>query len=436
MEEQRKRRVSKHVTVVRAERANVPVKIVQDEYEEDRLEVGGEIIGWPKPGYPYQTTVERTIVELSDGKKFRLYASEVPYLEKRFETVTKVERKTHRVYVIRSDDGLPRVIVNDIELGLPEREVSYPRVVETVELTFAWHEVTVASHDIPYVAIPHNVRYSRRDGWMIKLFGRRTRTEYWKRTSIAREGVRRTRFASLAKPYWIEGSEGIDFDTASDTKVGDEFVIDVKERTLRSDTGLTPGDWKAGDTYLLEYDYAFWKQEDGSVTNGKIIFPKERPFGAEWRGKYREIGFASQVSAGNWPILLDALVGCYFESVNTDAGVRARVHREKDIRKAAKRIERVVAGQCFDKGTFDISEDVEIGVGSKLLFIGRKNGKKFFAVDSPNHGTALYVFDAEHEAAARDWANGRIDWLEAKQYAKARIIHVGEWKSRMEVAVA
>ncbi len=409
MEENRKSRVTKRVTVVRSVVSAIPVRIVKDEFEEDRLQVGDEIVGWPRNGYSYPESVEYASLELSDGRSWNLPAETIPYDTYSFVSVTAVCRRTRRIDVLLGDDGISYVYVGDDLVGVAVPGFLYPYQVTTVRITCGNNSVEVADNDMQVIV----------------------------HASIAAFSRRATVTHAKVSMWWLLGS-GIDFDAAIGTEVGDEYPTSVRAGALSPNgPGMTFASakaWSTGDTFLLEEEFAFWKQEDGSVTNGKITFPKERPFDQGWR-KHRDIGFSVGVTLGNWQTMLDAIVGCYFDGVNTDTRIRARVERQKVLDHSRERIRKAVAGACFDPKTFDESKDVEVGIGERLLFIGVCGGKRVYAVDSPNHGHALYLFGAGSIKAARDWANGRIDWLEAKRLAMRRIVHVGEWKDRALAAI-
>lgn len=434
----RKSRIKTHVTVVRRDLSAVPVRIVKDEFGEDRLQVGDRVVGWPKMNYAYPDFVEYASIEFSDGRSWNLPAETIPFDSYAFAQVRAVSRRTQHIDVLPADDGISYVYVDDVVVGVADRGFVYPRQVTVVKIACGSSSVTVADRDVPVLRIPSNARHSRASGWEIEKFCRYSQKREWRRIPFDAIVVHDQLFVSKTRAVWLHGP-GIDFDAAIGTEVGDEFPSSHSVGRLGPDGfGMTFDQAKAmsvGDTVLLEREFAFWMEEDGSVTNGKITFPKERPFGQEWRS-HLDIQFAVGVTLDNWPTLLEAIVGCYFESVNTDTRTKARVDRQKEIVRNRERIRRVVAGHCFDPGTFDVSEDVEVGIGDRLLFIGRRGGKRVFAVDSPNHGTALYLFDADGIKAARDWANGRIDWREAQRLATKRIVHVGEWKDRAIAAIS
>jgi len=401
LEISRKSRVVRHVTVVRCETKSVPVRIVRDEFEEDRLQVGNDLVGWPAESCVYPGSIEITEIELSDGRVLRSSAASLLYIEKRFVEVLSVSRKTTVLEEGYTDAR--KIFIFGRFVGYRIHGSAYPSEVESVTIGTVHGLCKVARQDVSCVY----------HGETVELF--RTRQQ----------------------KSWMKAG-AVDWEMFSGMEVGDQILAEEALNAYpRTDHGIGRDAMMAmrtGDLFSSETEYAFWKRRDGSVTNGKIVFPKERPSGLEWR-QHKDIGFACKVSAGNWPTLLDAIVGCYFESVNTDEGVRARIVREKAIVRNRERIRNVVAGQCFDPGTFDESEDVEVGIGERLLFIGKREGKRVYVVDSPNHGHALYVFGEEDIEAARDWANGRSDWQKARDLAKSRIVHVGEWQERALAAI-
>lgn len=401
MKDSRKSRVVMRVDVVRSDRRSVPVRIVKDEFDEDRLQVGNDLVGWPVLDHTYPASIEITEIKLSDGRILRAAPVPLRYVEKRYVEVLSVSRKTTVLEEGYTDAS--KIFVFGRFVGWRIHGDKYPAEVESVTVQTVHGLCRVARYDVSCV----------RRGETVDLF--RTRQQ----------------------KSWMKAG-AVDWELFSDMEVGDQILAEEIERTYPSiDHGISldaTEAMRAGDPFSIETEFAFWKRRDGSVTNGKIVFPKERPSGQEWR-QHKGIGFACKVSAGNWPTLLDAIVGCYFESVNTDEGVRARIVREKAIVRNRERIRRIVAGQCFDPGTFDESEDVEVGIGERLLFIGKRDGKRVYAVDSPNHGHALYVFGDEGGEAARSWANGRIDWRKAQSLAMARIIHVDGWQERAFAAI-
>ncbi|TAK04166.1 hypothetical protein EPO34_03405 [Patescibacteria group bacterium] len=177
-----------------------------------------------------------------------------------------------------------------------------------------------------------------------------------------------------------------------------------------------------------EIEYTFFRLENGDVTNGDITFPRERPY--EW-SRHKAIRFVQPIHERNWSLLLDSIVGCYFDGVNTIELIRMRLARQMALERNQKRIRRIVDGQCFDPGTFDETQDIFVGIGERLMFTGLKNSKRILVVDSPNYGHALYVFDEENKDTAHDWANGRIGWKEARNKSVARIFHTKSWKGRL-----
>ncbi len=438
-----KRRVSKHVIVSLVGRVRAPIVLVEDEYGDTRLQIGDEVVGWPIPEYVYPESIEITSVKYSDGRSFRVASEEIPYEHHVFTTVTDV---FHRTYFIQRKcvdtfdinrferrRTWTQLAVDGKVIGVPLQVWEQPisQEIHEVHIQTERGDIVVRSSELPYFRIPENVRFQ--DGAWKFYDARRGR---WFETSLEGEATQAF-YLRQHQPHWL-CSGHVDYEMANSTEVGDEIRIYIQRRVFASTGGMSQTVADAllvGDDVEVEYEYAFWKQEDGSVTNGVVTFPRERPVGKAWR-QHTDIGFASLVSMGNWPILLEALVGCYFESVNTDAGVRARVEREKVLRKNKDRIKSVRAGACFDPGTFDASEDIEVGVGEKLLFTGRHAGRKVYVVDSPNHGHAMYVFDEADQQVARDWANRRITWQEAQGQARARIVHIEGWQGRAQAALA
>jgi len=169
------------------------------------------------------------------------------------------------------------------------------------------------------------------------------------------------------------------------------------------------------------------------VTNGYHSIPYQRPHGlAEWNRR-RDIRFLQPISANNWKLMLDAICGKCFNSFNTVDKMQKEIRNQRVIKRSESRIRRV-QGECFDDGIFDDDGIVEVGLGERLIFIGSKDGRKVYVVDSPNHGNALYVFT--DESTARDWANGRIGFRQARTLASACIVHRGDWRDRAASAVA
>ena len=163
----------------------------------------------------------------------------------------------------------------------------------------------------------------------------------------------------------------------------------------------------------------------------ETAFPPRRPERSEWNSLYRDIHFAIEIRKENWSLFIRAIVGKYFGEINSNERVKALVCRRRLLERSSERIQK--AGACFDASTFDLNTDIEVGIGERLLFKGYKNGKMIFAVDSPNYGNGLYFFHKEEPA--REWANGEIDFHEARKKAARFIVHSKNWEDRAKLAI-
>lgn len=403
MEDTRKSRVVSRVTVVRAERTVVPVRLVRDEFEEEKLQIGDEVVGWPVRGHAYPESMEFAEVELSDGRHWSLPAEEIPYETRTHVRVTSVSRQTIEISCNRGNGFVSYETSNGLTgwLSIAPEDLGI----------WAHRNVTVCLIGVAFNGVGH--------------------------VEVACMNVPFLRCKQVAYVSWLYG-HNFDYAQAYTTEVNDEFVSTIREHKLDPNgPGMTFARASAlstGDDFSVEREYAFWKADDGSVTNGKITFPKERPYDQEWRN-HRDIGCAIKVTLGNWPTLLNAIVGCYYESVDTVDRVRERIECQKAKDRNRERIRLIVAGQCFDPGTFDENEDVEVGIRERLLFTGWRGGKRVCVVDSPNHGHALYVFGEDKVDVARAWAHGSINWQQAQREATSRIVHVDGWQERAAAAI-
>lgn len=187
-----------------------------------------------------------------------------------------------------------------------------------------------------------------------------------------------------------------------------------------------------GDVAARAIAHALHRTPDGGLTDKHRHFPPNRPQGHEWTKFDPDIRFAQRVKAQDWPVLLDALEGCFFSDlVRTQEGTKKLLRDHRVIEEYAAQVQRV--GACFDASAFDGKHDVTVRAGKKLLFHGFKNGREFWIVDVPRHGHGCYVYT--NEASALDWAENRVQFQEARRQAHAFIAHTDGWQDRLAQAL-
>jgi len=306
-------------------------------------------------------------------------------------TLQLLRRRTLKVEIdVERDHGriYPILLVDGKRIGHPVDDKVYPDSVRVVDVTFSdGSQETVADHNLPYYKDQSPV--------------------YWE------NGQRRYRIVDvypkklyLKRIYLVDYAKMIYFKEAWQGLQIGATVAKIEEHTFER-----RGRW---------------------VTNREIKIPLTRPTGQAWR-KHDKIRFLQPIKAQNWSLMLDSVVGCYFDDFSSVQKTRARVRTYKLRKKHATRIARVQS-QCFDKGLYDQSLDVDIGVGERMLFIGTKNNRVVYVADSPNHGHALYLF--REKGPAQRWVNGQIDFRTARSLAKECIMHRGLWKVRADHALA
>jgi hypothetical protein len=175
----------------------------------------------------------------------------------------------------------------------------------------------------------------------------------------------------------------------------------------------------------------FYRHENGSVTNGHLVFPAIRPKGSkEWR-IHSDIKVAMAITTSNWNLFLEILIGKVFHGVNflkIKSEISAVRRRRTQLKRAEERFKK--KGECFDNKKFKAIE-----LGRRVLLKGQDNGENdIFVVDSPEHGVGFYLFDDEE--IARKWASGEIDFQEARTSARLFTPHTGEWEDRIKEAVS
>ncbi|MFB6181323.1 MAG: hypothetical protein ABEJ24_00290 [Candidatus Magasanikbacteria bacterium] len=186
-----------------------------------------------------------------------------------------------------------------------------------------------------------------------------------------------------------------------------------------------------GDVLARKFEQPF-RWFGSKMTNREIEIPPERPHGHEWQKKHQDIRFAQPIKEENWGLFLEAIEGKFLDEINSNELVREQVKKQRKRNRNKERIEKV-KGECFDGDIFDKCHDVEVSLGERLLFIGKKDGEPVYVVDSPNYGHAMFVFDKEE--LARDFANGEFTATKAKELAVERVVHAGDWQNRAEDAV-
>jgi hypothetical protein len=162
------------------------------------------------------------------------------------------------------------------------------------------------------------------------------------------------------------------------------------------------------------------------VTNGDICVPLERPHGAEWRHERNlPISSLKGISKGNWSGMIKVLMGLECDgAIPTLSVIRSKKKKLDQDRKMAGRIRKLLKGQCFRS-----SNAKAVAIGTNLLFTLKDGERTIFAVDSPEYGRALYLF--ESRSVAFDWASRRITVTEARKAAFARFVHAGKWEDRV-----
>lgn len=189
--------------------------------------------------------------------------------------------------------------------------------------------------------------------------------------------------------------------------------------------------FKIGDFFPLPDEKFRWvndRKDRWWVTNGNLYFPLERPNGKDEWEEFHHIAFAKAIRPENWKRLLWCVVGLelkeVLELIPEDKPNRAliifeRAKRQAEETASASRV--VPEGSCFrDNGSMQA-----VSIGENLIFCG-----SMFLVDSPNYGTALYVFKRYKDAYA--WATKQISWREARGKAVAHFNHTGTWEEKIQ----
>ena len=302
-----------------------------------------------------------------------------------FITITKVERTTKSVSTKKEyyRHSHRKLYLDGEYLGWACKGESYPNQITIITIhTSDGQQYTVASNNLPYFLWRKSYGvWSKKPKWLFctwaKLFGKK-----------------------------------FTYQDALRMKVGTMLQLDPSK--------------------LGNQEYAFRHVGYGHVSNGQIIFPPERPRGGQWRSKmWKSIAFAQPISADNWQLFLDSIIGKFFAGVNIPQ-IKEQIREAKRAARLLKRnASRImeVQGQCFNGENFQA-----VAIGEKLLFMGEFNGQPRFVVDSPNYGHALYVFDSE--SVARQWACKEISFKEARLKSKACVIHRDGWEEKTAQALA
>ncbi len=337
--------------------------------------------------------------------------------------------------------SLSEVSTSDKKLGRPVKYFDengdyvvatrqYPRQVTVIHLTIDGKKYSVASDSIPttevcvedrcYLAKPGTRLRSPHPGVLLGCHkhGR------WRGCD---DGEQQYAFPSRI----VVGEVTISFRAANLLRVGDE--LPRSEPRVFHFSPATPEKiwkWKPRKVYSRRNgwdDKGKWTSSKRLVvTNGDICVPLKRPHGAEWRHEHNlPISSLKGISKGNWSGMIKALMGLECDgTIPTLSVIRSKKKKLDQDRKMAGRIRKLLKGQCFRS-----SNTTAVAIGTNLLFTLKDGERTIFAVDSPEYGRALYLF--ESRSVAFDWASRRITVTEARKAAFARFVHAGKWEERV-----
>jgi hypothetical protein len=294
--------------------------------------------------------------------------------------VVSIHIYTVTVAVKRNDSGYHRLYIDDKEVGSPDWDTVYPPTAEmaTVKLSFG-REKHVLSAPLPC----------------------------WRYNPVSRKRYKVDQVFPTALTWELSLYPSIQ-------KVGQLAFEDLQSLS-------------AGDCIMQGIDWPFMKQADGSVTNNVISFPPTRPYQGMFscKGKLLNFGY---VSTTNWPLLLDVIEGKYLSEILKHAQVTKWIEK-REHEKRQQALKEKIVGACYKGSDFDGDFEVEVGFGKRLILSGHIRGTLLHIVDSPDYGTALYIFSRLTDARA--WAAGSMDWRTAKQRSVARIPHNVNWEEKV-----
>ena len=304
-----------------------------------------------------------------------------------------------------------RLFVNDQEIGYVEEQCDYPGEVTilAIETSSSTH-LQIASHALPYRRVKKGYGYSGRlrsfaFHGMVPIDGPPVRNEE------ALESLQRYQTSghlSLWHQWHSAHSDHLSYACIPSHAV--EIDYEMASR-------LSPP-----IVLVQDLEYPFHQMPDGGMTNLSFTFPPSRPFGrSEWY-EYQAIRFAMEIRDENWPLLLSAVEGAFFEDICNSERLRGRMRNHLGQGSA-----QLQPGQCIDASLFD-EFTAEVSVGHRMVFRGRIGENTLYIVDGPNYGVGLYVFrELRH---ADDWANGRISPEEARHHGRF-IPHADGWQGRL-----
>ncbi len=168
-----------------------------------------------------------------------------------------------------------------------------------------------------------------------------------------------------------------------------------------------------------------------------LTIPPQRPSGSrEWAALPPEIRPLSRVDVAAWPTLLRLAEGQYYKDVPR---LRDRVrgaHQKARLESQREARARELVGECIDLRIFQAVKRVDLSFGERLLIEATlSDGRTVYAVDSPNHGVGLYLFEEGDREAAIAWAAGRSTYREARERALRFIPHIAGWDVRAREAL-
>lgn len=179
------------------------------------------------------------------------------------------------------------------------------------------------------------------------------------------------------------------------------------------------------------YEIPFQRFEQW-LTDGIVWLPQKRPFGLK---EWKTVPFAPMSDLA-WAKLVDVLEGkvledmfAYYKGESKSKGdgskgsaPRVRLNeRQSEIKLALE--------QTCSPEIWEAADVRAVSVGNNVIFhVERPQAPTLYVVDNPGIG-AIYVFDSYSQAM--ELASGALPRATAMREKHLRVIHRGEWKSRL-----